>query len=88
METRMTQSNCPTCGHVIDAASDPTGEATPEPGDFTVCLYCQDLFKFGENLRLEPLQESDIAKLPLDVVSRYQSAIRKVMAATPARQQS
>ena len=74
------EGRCPTCNHSIDSATDVSGGARPSPGDFTICLYCQDIFRFDERLQMKPLEEADIELLPMDVVSRYQSAITKVMA--------
>jgi len=76
---RTEKHSCPTCDAKLDARSDPTGENIPVPGDFTICIYCRDIFKFSETLGLLSLEEADIAELPLDVVSRYQAVIREVM---------
>lgn len=42
--TREIRAECPECGAEVDAASEiGPDEATPEPGDLAVCLYCAGL---------------------------------------------
>ena len=76
--SRVEKEQCPTCGHSINAATDVSDENNaPRPGDFTICLYCQDIFKFGQELQMEPLDEADILQLNLDAVLKYQRAIKE-----------
>lgn len=38
---------CPSCGHHLDAASHPSGEA-PGPGDFSICSECVSILCFED----------------------------------------
>ena len=39
-------ATCPACASRIDGASG--GQAAPEPGDFSVCIFCSAVLRFGE----------------------------------------
>ncbi|HEY7233895.1 MAG TPA: hypothetical protein VH539_07080 [Gemmatimonadaceae bacterium] len=49
-------SACPACGTKVDDATIVFNDrkALPEPGDFTVCLYCAAVSVFDDQLRLRP----------------------------------
>ena len=74
--TRTKEGSCPTCGAKVDAVTRLEGDEKPQPGDFTICFYCRDIFKFSETLGLLSLEESDIADIPLDQMSRLQSILK------------
>jgi hypothetical protein len=50
---------CPTCGHCLDTHSNVTGEEAPEPGDFSVCIKCATILRFGEQKILRKANQSD-----------------------------
>ena len=70
--------SCPTCGKKLDGATDFVGNATPSPGDFSVCSGCQDILVFTDELGLRELTEEDMKGLPLDMLTRYQKALGTV----------
>jgi hypothetical protein len=74
---------CPTCQATLDGVTDPAGENTPRPGDFTVCAYCQEILTFTDELGLRLLEEEDIKLLPLRFMSRIQAAITKAKKGKP-----
>lgn len=46
-------SLCLRCGYYVDHAAKLTGKTgPPEPGDFTLCLNCGQLFRFNKQLGL------------------------------------
>lgn len=45
------------CGQKLDAAS---GECEVQPGDYTVCVYCGRVLRFGEGLKLEPVEIEEL----------------------------
>lgn len=47
----------------MDCASDAQGDATPEPGDITLCLYCAAAMVFQDDMSLKPC---DVGVLPED----------------------
>jgi hypothetical protein len=51
--TEVKPSLMPCCGYMVDSASDPNGDATPEPGDFSICLRCGAILQFGPDLTSE-----------------------------------
>ena len=80
MTTRFPEMGCLRCGALMDAASHLTDDdATPEPGDVTICLYCGMLMAFSEDLTFRELTEEEITKVPLDEVSRFQRARKAAM---------
>jgi len=56
-------SSCLNCGKLLDAA---TGvleygfDATPDPGDLTVCIACGHLMAFGDDLQLRDLTAEEM----------------------------
>jgi hypothetical protein len=75
--TRLSESACPTCGKTLDAATAMI-DATPSPGDCTICLGCQDIFIFTEELGLRRPTEQEIETLPLLDISQAQRALTEV----------
>ena len=56
---------CPNCGVMNDSATCLTGGEMEEPavGDFTVCVSCGNLLRFGYGLVVERLGPRDLADL-------------------------
>lgn len=75
IETQHTDGTCPNCQAVLKAATGP--ESAPEPGDYTVCLYCGAPCRYvGEALELVVLTEGDLAELTADARSAIGAAQR------------
>jgi len=50
---RLPSSTCPDCGYVMDAATAVSRkDATPKPGDASLCLKCGALLRFADDLTL------------------------------------
>ena len=46
-------STCPHCGYELDAASNADGtDQQPEPGAISLCIKCQEILEFDEDLQL------------------------------------
>lgn len=75
--TRLSESACPTCGKTLNAATHMT-DARPSPGDCTVCLGCQDILIFTEELDLRQPTDQELEKLPLLEISRIQRVLTEV----------
>lgn len=58
-------SRCPACGYVIDRASSVEGDATPTPGDFSVCMDCGAVLRFDAALRVRLASGDEVAALPI-----------------------
>jgi hypothetical protein len=50
---RLAPRFCPVCFTVLDSAMNLTGPDAPEPGDFTICIGCRSMLRFGEGMALE-----------------------------------
>jgi hypothetical protein len=51
----MKKEFCPCCNHELGLhteAKNPKGDTKPEPGNFTVCLYCQMILCYQNDLTL------------------------------------
>ena len=83
--TRLPPASCPSCGKKLDAATHPTEDVAPSPGDVTICLGCQDLLIFTEELGLRRPTEAEIQALPLDEISRYQRALNELKGGPASR---
>ena len=57
--TLLPKSICPKCGDILDAAMHAFRDATPEPGDITVCLKCGYVMAFSKKLRLRELTKAE-----------------------------
>jgi hypothetical protein len=44
---------CPSCFQRLDAATNLTADAKPEPLDFTVCTRCASVLRFDDDMNLE-----------------------------------
>lgn len=56
---RLPQTRCPYCQTLVDAVTEANSSgkfSVPVPGDYTICLYCNELLRFG------PLM--DLRKIP------------------------
>ena len=79
-ETLTPATACPWCGYKIDAASsaDPRDpEATPSPGDFSICLECASPLFFTEGLGLRKPTPEEERMLNRDPV--YRRARRTIL---------
>src|SRR6266498_2956871 len=58
-------TQCPTCGHRINAAGDPNNPEVraPVPGDATVCMGCGAFLRFIDGLDLRALTDEEVAAL-------------------------
>ena len=41
------QSDCPVCGMQLNAHTNTVGYTPPKTGDYTICLFCQSVLRFG-----------------------------------------
>lgn len=77
--TLVPEQKCPTCGTKLDAAASPDG-ATPNAGDFTICVECGEWMRFNDDLTLRSFTKKDVVDLTLPqmrMMSRVTAKIRK-----------
>jgi|SRR5580765_7564284 hypothetical protein len=80
-ETRVPPSACPGCGSELDCASDVIANASPEPGDVTICLTCGLLMRFKDDMRLRRLTGVEMIEALQDPrVALIESARQMTMA--------
>lgn len=76
--TKLGVSHCPDCSVPLNAVSDMEGDATPSPGDFGICCYCQGLHVFASDMSRRRPTEEELLDLPMVTFSRYQAALTKL----------
>ncbi len=52
--TEIPMQLCPTCGYTSDSATALEDGKRPKVGDFTVCINCAGVMRFGSDLQLVP----------------------------------
>ncbi len=69
---------CPTCAYLVDAASRMADDAhRPEEGDFSVCLNCGAINRFGPRMRIVTSSLDDATDEETRYqLSRFQNVIR------------
>lgn len=55
-------SPCPYCGNMLDGATSFEGQ-TPRQGNYSVCLVCASLLKFGKRMVLQKVSNEEIKML-------------------------
>ncbi len=58
--TKTRKQNCPSSGILLNATSHLDGEASPEPGDITICATCKTILIFGEAMDLRLATQEEI----------------------------
>ena len=62
--SRTPKSQCPECHRMLDMACTIAGpKLTPKVGDYTICMYCNNILEFGESLVLRPVTDSTLEKI-------------------------
>jgi len=57
------QPICKNCLEVVDAATDPFGEATPSEGDLSVCSKCRTIGQYDADMNIRPLMDFELETL-------------------------
>jgi hypothetical protein len=72
---------CPTCGYEMEAATSLKDKSDrPEPGSFTLCLKCGEIFVFTDALTLRLVELNDLVgvdKETGDLLTLAQRIIRR-----------
>jgi hypothetical protein len=74
--TKMRKQNCPACGVLLNAASDPLNECSPAPGDITVCCNCRTILAFGEAMDLRMANKEELIEVA-DELNRITGRLNK-----------
>jgi hypothetical protein len=80
---------CPYCGHFCDAATEAVeGEGAPGEGDYTVCIGCAGLLRFGPIMSLHKVSDEEAQGMSPEVqhtISKMQMAVRLTNWLNPPR---
>ena len=69
---------CPHCFAGLSASTCITDAARPEPGDYTVCIFCASVLRFDERM---DLQMSKLEDIPTHSRLNFARAVQAVKAA-------
>jgi hypothetical protein len=72
---------CPNCGAALDRVTDPLGNNTPDPDDFTVCAECATMLRFNSDMTLRLITRADLEGLPPEFL-KHLAAVRVAMMTT------
>ncbi len=65
MEHRIDDKHvCPGCGAKLNGATSLEDSKAPNPGDYSVCLYCTAFLVFMEELAMRFMTEEELVELP------------------------
>jgi len=71
---------CNVCGYEMDAATETNGNGRPQPGDFSLCLKCGELYVFDEQMKIQEPTIAQLTVVPIETaaeIRRTQRMIRK-----------
>lgn len=66
---------CPCCFGVLSAATCLTDEVRPEPGDYTVCIYCASVLRFDGQM---DYQLSSLEAVPTHIRMQFARIVQAV----------
>ena len=72
-----TETTCPKCGKILNAATG-MGDYSPRPGDVTVCIGCEGLLQYTEELHLETMSDQRWAEMDPEEKAEIQNAIEMI----------
>jgi hypothetical protein len=77
----MPPSVCPVCLYELNGVTNMTSRDEPAVGDFTICINCRSVLRFGLGMTLE---KSSLLDVPVSVRFNFAKLLR-VMETMPAR---
>lgn len=85
MTSRLPGRHCPVCRAEIDGQTSVAGQFTPKPGDVTVCLYCQSILIFTEDLQTRIASYDEMLQLRQSEVWPMLVRLRMMASETAAK---
>lgn len=55
---------CPHCNELLDRATSTFQEGQPDPGDFSICAYCNAILRYTEDMQLRIPSEDEFDSVP------------------------
>lgn len=84
MDFNIGEMYCPQCGKLINGAiSIDSSVAKPRSGDFSICVFCAQMLRFDDNLKLIELTQNEFNKLDNETKQTVESAIKFIKANSP-----
>jgi hypothetical protein len=76
---RVPESRCPKCEYKLDAATGVDG-VSPEEGDYTICIGCESVLKFGAGMTLAEAPPQEVVELFMECpnLSRMLNAVKRI----------
>jgi hypothetical protein len=84
--TRIPETFCPLCFALLSGTTAMTNDKEPEPGDFTVCLYCAAVLIFGPRMELEKSSLMDIPEHSRLPFAQTVQTVKKIIEDEKAKQ--
>lgn len=81
-EAKVQEDHCPTCGYFFDSGTIAVGDETLRPGigDFTICVNCGELLRYGEGFFVQEVEPEDLEGLDAEqrrMITKAQMFIHK-----------
>lgn len=73
-----TRPHCPTCKKMLDGFTAVDHEQNPQPGDVTICAYCNEVLQFTDDMGMKLASPEAIEECGLLEVSRSQRQAREL----------
>lgn len=61
---RTPTDHCPKCNCLLDTVTNMTGQGRPEIGDFSICIGCAELLRFGPSLTVYQPSSEELRSIP------------------------
>jgi len=75
---RLPESECPSCGYRVDAASGISTDEAPKPGDVTLCMKCGQVMQFTATLGVRGVQPASIPGIDRATMRNIRRAQRAI----------
>jgi hypothetical protein len=83
--TRFPAAFCPVCFQVLDAATAMQDKAVPEPGDYTICIECGAVLRFGPKM---DLLLSSLMEIPMSARMDFAKVVTEVKKRGPFKREA
>lgn len=80
--TRTPATWCPCCFHTLTATTCTTGEHSPEPGDYTICINCGEVLRWNDRMDLD---QSSLMEIPEDSRMRFAQVVQVIKGLTASK---
>lgn len=75
------EPDCPQCGAKLDGAYDPTDPTnSPKGGDATVCVYCESVLMYNDDLSLRKAEREDMSDEDWEYIDMMKEYLRAMKA--------